>query len=180
MIGRALARRVRALLKRSLGDRAGSTAVEFAIVAPVFLSLALATIQSTVIWFAKTELQSATETAARLVFTGQTGQTGSASAFQSALCANLPALIQCNGVMINLTPQASLSALSTSAPTLTYGPAGNVTNNFNYSTGTNSQVMVLQVYYQLPVVAGPLFDFSTQSNGTLLLTSTVVFMNEPI
>jgi Flp pilus assembly protein TadG len=181
MIGPRFLKAARAQTRRALRDRTGATAIEFALVAPVFISLALATIQSAVIWFAKTELQLATETASRLVFTGQTANAyASLSNFKTALCPNLPAVIQCNDVMINLTPQASISAVSTAPPTLTYNPDGSVSNNFNYNPGASSQIMVLQVMYQLPVVAGPFFDFSTQSNGKLLLVSTVVFQNEPL
>jgi len=113
----------------------------------------------------------------REVFTGNAASTE--ATFQTALCANLPVIIQCSGVMINLQPQASLSAVSTAPPALTYDGSGNVTNTFNYNPGTTNQVMVLQVMYQLPVVAGYLFDFASQSNGSILLVATYVFENEP-
>jgi Flp pilus assembly protein TadG len=179
-LAKGAARGARAMLARALGDRTGSTAVEFALVAPIFVGLAMATLQSAVIWFAKTELQAATETAARLVFTRQSATYASQATFQTQLCNNLPALINCNNVVITLTPQVSISAVSTSPPPLTYSASGALTNTgTTFSPGVNGQVMVLQVFYQLPVVAGPLFDFATQPNGTLQLVSTVVFQNEP-
>lgn len=178
---RRTARWARRFWARARRDRSGATAVEFAVIAPVFISIMLATIQVAIVWFAKTELQSATETAARLVFTGQTSTSSynSEAKFLTSLCANLPVIIQCGGVMVNLAPQASISSVSTAAPTLTYNTSGAVTNTFSYGTGTYGQVMVLQVLYQLPVVAGQLLNFSTQSNGSLLLVATVVFENEP-
>ena len=39
--------------------------------------------------------------------------------------------------------------------------------------------MVLQLFYQFPLVNGQMYGFSTQPNGSLLLSSTVVFVNEP-
>ena len=101
--------------RRARRNQAGTTAVEFALVAPVFISLILAIIQIAVVWVAKTELQTATETAARLVFTGQTNSTAynTQTKFLNALCANLPAIISCSGVMINLAPQTSISSVST-------------------------------------------------------------------
>jgi Flp pilus assembly protein TadG len=171
----------RALSARGWRDRGGVSAVEFALVAPIFISIVLGIIQVAIVWFAKTELQSATEAAARLVLTGQTSATAynTQAKFLNALCANLPVIFQCGQVMINLAPQASISSVSTATPTLTYNSSGAVTNTFSYNPGTYGQIMVLQVLYQLPVVAAPLFNFSTQSNGSLLLTATVVFENEP-
>ena len=72
-----------------------------------------------------------------------------------------------------------MSSVDTSAPTLTYNGAGAVTNTFTYNPGAYGEVMVLQVLYQFPVVGAALFNFSTQSNGTLLMVATVVFENEP-
>lgn len=177
---RRLDKSARAIWTRARRDVSGATAVEFALIAPVLAAIIFATLQAAVVYFAKTELQSATETAARLVFTGQTSTTYATEfSFQNALCANLPAIIQCGGVMISLAPQASISSVSTASPTLTYNSQGQVTNTFAYNAGTANQVMVLQVLYQLPVVAGPLFNFSTQSNGQALMVATVVFENEP-
>jgi Flp pilus assembly protein TadG len=163
-----------------LRDASGATAVEFAVIAPMMIAILLGILQVALVWFAKTELFSATQSAARLVFTGQTGSTyNSETKFLNAVCANLPVIFQCSGIMINMTPQASISSISTTTPTLTYNGSGAVTNKFAYNTGTYSEVMVLQVMYQFPVVAGPMFNISTQANGSLLLVATVVFQNEP-
>jgi Flp pilus assembly protein TadG len=174
-------RRIEGRARRNRGrlfaDRSGSVAIEFSIVFPMFAAILLAIVQLAIIYFAKAELISATQTVGRQVFTGNAATTE--ANFQTALCANLPVIIQCSGVMINLQPQASLSNVSTAPPALTYDGAGNVTNTFTYNPGTNSQVMVLQVMYQLPVVAGYLFDFASQSNGSILLVATYVFENEP-
>jgi Flp pilus assembly protein TadG len=181
MTRRRAARSSRGLWSRGWRNPVGTTAVEFALIAPIFISIVLGIIQVAIVWFAKTELQSATETAARLVLTGQTSATAynTQAKFLNALCANLPVIFQCSQVMISLVPQASISSVSTATPTLTYNSSGGVTNTFGYSPGTYGQIMVLQVLYQLPVVAAPLFNFSTQSNGSLLLAATVVFENEP-
>ena len=181
MTRRGAARWARTLLSRGWRDRSGTTAGEFAIIAPIFFSIVLGVIQVAIVWFAKTELQSATESAARLVLTGQTSATAynTQAKFLNALCANLPVIFQCSQVMISLAPQASISSVSTATPTLTYNSSGVVTNTFGYNPGTSGQIMVLQVLYQLPVVGAPLFNFSTQSNGSLLVTATVVFENEP-
>jgi len=173
--------RVKATIRPSCPrDIAGATAVEFALIAPLMLSILLGILQVAVVWFAKTELFSGTQAAARLVLTGQTTSTYNTQAkFLSALCGNLPVIFQCSDIMINLAPQASISSVNTGTPTLTYNSSGAVTNSFSYNTGGYGDVMVLQVMYQFPVIAAPLFNFSTQANGNLLLIATVVFQNEP-
>ena len=50
----------------------GSAAVEFAVVAPVFFLILLATLESGVVFFAQSTLQNAVNDASRLVRTGQT------------------------------------------------------------------------------------------------------------
>ncbi len=181
MTMRRITRAARDFASRAWRDRRGATAAEFAAIAPMFIALMLGILQVAVVWVAKTELQTATETAARLVFTGQTSSSSynTETKFLDALCANLPIIFQCSGVMLNLAPQTSMSSVDTSAPTLTYNGAGAVTNTFTYNPGAYGEVMVLQVLYQFPVVGAALFNFSTQSNGTLLMVATVVFENEP-
>ena len=60
----------------------GSAAVEFAMVAPVFFLILMATIESGVIFFGQSVLQNAVNDAARLVRTGQPP----ASAWTAAVC----------------------------------------------------------------------------------------------
>jgi len=174
-----------ALLARGVAtDVRASTAVEFALVAPLVIALILGAMQIGVIFLAQTELENAAEQAARQVFTNQaaSGSAGQAS-FNNTVCGYLPALFTCSNVMVDLQAQAvsanSSDALAMAPPTLTYNASGQVTNSWNYNPGTKGQLEILRVMYQWPVVAGPLgLFFGDMSNGTLLLTSTQVFQNE--
>ena len=168
-------------LRRAARDERGVTALEFALIAPIFLSILLATLQVFVVYLAKTQLQLATEYAARLVLTNQTATANynTEALFKTALCSQVAIILQCqSGVYVSLQP-ATITSVPTAAPSLTYSASGGVSNTFPYNPGDAGNVMVLQTLYQLPVIAGPLFSFATQANGTLLLTSTVVFINEP-
>lgn len=166
---------------RVFADRRGAAAVEFALIAPLFVGFLLALTQVAVVFFAKAELQEATEATARLVLTGQAANSGmTAAQFGTTLCNNMPALFQCSGLMVSLAVQPSVGEITTSPPTLTYDAHGNLTTTLPFNLGTYGDIMVLQVMYQLPVVAGPLFHFSNQSNGKLLLIATTVFRNEPL
>jgi Flp pilus assembly protein TadG len=135
-------------------------------------------IQLGVIYFAKTELNRITQDAARQALLGAS-QYMTQAQFNTAICADVSAMFTCSGLLVSLTPQTNCATITAMAPTLTYDANGNVTNNFGYNGGANGQIMVLQISYQLPVIGGSLFTFATQPNGSLLLTSTAVFMNEP-
>jgi len=155
-------------------------AVEFAMVAPIFIAMMLGILQITLIFFAKETLETVTEAAARGVLTGQVKASGATQAqFHQAICDNyIPALFTCSGVMVDLQPAASLSNIDTSEPALTFS-GGAVTNPWAFNTGTKGTVMVMRVMYQWPLFTGPLgINFSNLSNGNLLIMATAVFKNE--
>lgn len=170
---------------RLQGDACGTTAVEFALVAPLVIAFILGAMQIAVIYLAQAELENAAEQAARLVLTNQAPASGSAgqTSFQSTVCGYLPALFSCSGVMVDLEAQSvspeSSDALVMTPPTLTYDSSGQLTNSWNYEPGSPGKLEILRVMYQWPVVAGPLgLVFSDLANGTLFLSSTQVFQNE--
>jgi len=162
-------------------DDGGTTAIEFAMVAPLVIAIILASIQVAVIYLAQAELENAAERAARIVYTGQAPP--SASAFRSAVCGYLPALISCSGLMVDVQSQAPTwsggGALTMTPPLLTYGAGGAVTNSWHYSTGTSGNLVLMRVMYLWPVYGGRLdWLFPDLGNGKLLLSSTQVFQNE--
>jgi Flp pilus assembly protein TadG len=154
----------------------GAAAMEFAMLSPVFIALILAAIQAAVMFLAKSELDLATQAAAREVMTGQV--TTSAQ-LQTALCNNIGGIFSCSNLMINMQSYSTLSSMQTATPTVTYNADGTVSNSWATNFGAAGSLMVMQVMYQFPVFGfGPLFSFATQSNGTNLMISTAVFVNE--
>jgi len=161
--------------KRAIADVSGTTAIEFAMVAPLVIAIILGSIQLAVIYLAQAELENAAEEAARLVYTSQAP--ASQSAFQTAVCRYLPALFSCSGVMIDLEPAGN--PVIVAPPALTYNSSGQVTNSWSYSPGSGGQLEILRLMYQWPVYGGPLdWLFGNLSNGMLLLSSTQLFQNE--
>jgi len=166
----------------------GSPAVEFALVAPIFIVLIFATAQTAIIYLANAYLETATEDAARMVLTnnavvtttsGTTTTTTpmTAAQFQSAVCNNIGALFTCSSIMVGLAPATSTTSISTAAPT--FNSNGTLANTLPYTLPIPGQIAVLQVLYQWPVVGLPLgFNFANLGNGTYLMMSTQVFMVE--
>ena len=156
----------------------GATAVEFALVAPPFIALLYAILQTTLVFFAQQVLQTATMQAARLIMTGQ-AQAGSytASQFQQAVCANATTLFSCSGIYVNVQTFSSFSSVTMMNPV----SGGKFSSTgMSYSPGGTGDIEVVQVFYQWPVYPGPLgFSLSNTSSNTNVLVATAAFRNEP-
>ncbi|CAL77154.1 conserved hypothetical protein [Bradyrhizobium sp. ORS 278] len=165
-----------------LGDRRGATAVEFGLVAAPFLALVIALIQTFLVFFAQQLLESVAQQSARAVMTGQVRASSmTADAFkQNVVCQKIRIFFDCNGMMIDMQVVSSWSAASVSPPTLTFNSSGGVSNTWQYTPGTNGDIVVLRIMYIWPVMLGPLgFNLSNLSNGNRLIMSTAAFQNEP-
>jgi Flp pilus assembly protein TadG len=159
----------------------GATAVEFALVAPVFLAMLIATLETTLFLFAQQNLQTAAVQAGRIFMTGKAQNSGTTqSQFQSTICPMVQTLFNCNNLMVNVQSYSDFASASASAPTLTYNGQGQVTNSWSYSPGTPGQVMVVQLIYQWPVVSGPLgFLLSNLPGSAIEMMGVTAFRIEP-
>jgi Flp pilus assembly protein TadG len=167
-----------------MGDEAGSPAVEFALVFPIFLGIVLATLQAGTIFLVKAFFESAAEQAARVVLTNQTDSlTFTAAQFQTEICNELTALFNCSELTVELEPlPAGTTNLTSLLPT--FDASGNVVGTPVVDVGANSAVpgtdMLLVVMYPWPVYGGPLgLNFANMGNGKMLMTSIQVFRIEP-
>ena len=178
--GRSLRRRLSSVFGRLARSQRGMAAVEFALVAPIFLGMMLGILQICLIFFAKETLETLTEYAARNVLTNQTQAAGyNASQFQAnVVCPAIHGLFDCTKVMIDLQP-ATLATINTSEPNMTFDGTGKVSNTWQFNPGSAGDIMVLRVMYQWPLFTGPLgLNLANLSNGNLLIMSTAVFKNE--
>jgi Flp pilus assembly protein TadG len=168
----------RSTLRRFLASAHAATAVEFALVAAPFCALLIAILQTALVFFAQQVLQTATSESARLVMTGQAqNQNLTPAQFQQDVCNNAPALFTCSGLYVNVQTFASFSGMTQMSPLQSgvFNP-----NTMSYSTGGPGDVVLLQVFYQWPIVLGPLgFNLSNMSGNNRLLIGTAVFRNEP-
>lgn len=164
-----------------VADRRGAAALEFALVAAPLVALIVAVFQIGVIYLAGNELETAVERAARPLLTGQAQQASiNQKQFSASLCAYLPALLSCSGVMVDLQVATNFSSANLAAPALTYDSNGNVANQWVFGAGGSGSILVLRVFYQFPVLLGPLgFNLANLPNGDHLLMATAVFQVEP-
>jgi Flp pilus assembly protein TadG len=163
-------------LRRFLRREDGHTAVEFAIVGSPFLLLAVAIMHGAVIFLASQILEIGAAEASRLILTGQAQNQGmTKSTFANAVCGKVPALFDCNKLMIDVRTPGSFAGANVSAPTLTYNKGGQVTNTWQYNPGNPGDIVVVRVMYQWPLAG----LFANLANGDRLLMATAAFKNEP-
>ena len=168
-------------------DRKGATAVEFALIAAPFLALIAALIQTFLLFFAQSQLESAVRQSGRQILTGQV-QTQDASltqaqaiaAFHQTVCNNAAILFTCTGLMVDVQVASQWSAANAGMPTLTYNSDGTVSNNWQFNPGNAGDIVVLRVMYLWPVFFGPIaFNMANQANGSRLIMASAAFQNEP-
>jgi Flp pilus assembly protein TadG len=162
-------------------SRQGATAVEFALIAPAFLAMLIAVLQTCVFVFAQQTLQNAAVQAGRLIMTGQV-QNGNVtqSQFLNSICPMIRPLFNCNSLIIDVQSYTSFSGADTSTPQLNYNGQGQVTNSWSYDPGTPGQVVIVRLIYQWSVVSGPLgFVLSNLPNNSAEMMGISAFRVEP-
>lgn len=159
-------------------DRRGATVVEFALVAAPFIALLIAILETCLVFFAQEVLQTATTQASRLVMTGQAqSQNLTASQYQQKVCNYASLVFTCSGIYVNVQTFSSFSSMTQLNP-LQSGSFNSST--MNYSMGGPGDIVLVQVFYQWPIILGPLgFTLSNMSGNYRLLVGTAVFRNEP-
>lgn len=201
-------RSVRRLNMNLFRNREGASTVEFAIVGPAFIAFLLAILYTILIYLAQQMLETAAQSAGRLLLTGaaQTTQLAnghvgmSASDFKNAICngtsgtnasgqtvtipALLPSMLSCSRLTVNVTTASSYNVASTASPTFTYDSNGVLTSTgtgYNYQSGGNGQnsIVILQLIYLWPTGTGPLnLNLINQPNSNHMLVATSVFTTE--
>lgn len=194
---------------RAIGkDCRGAMAIEFALVGPAFIALLIAILNTMLIYLAQEGLETAAESATRLLLTGQAqtislanGHTGmTADDFKNAICngttgtdasgattdipALLPPMLTCANLTVNVKTVNSYAVSNATTPTFTYDKNGVVTSTgtgYSASTGGTgrNKILVLQLIYLWPTTLGPLgFDLSNQPNHNRMLVATSVMTTE--
>jgi Flp pilus assembly protein TadG len=165
-------------LKSVIKDRRGATAVEFALVAAPFIAHLIAILETCLVCFAQEVLQTATTESARLIMTGQAQtQNLSSNQYKTDVCNYAAALFTCSAIYVNVQNFTSFSGMTQLNPL----QSGNFNSSaMNFSMGGPGDIVLVQVFYQWPIILGPLgFNLSNMNGNSRLLVGTAVFRNEP-
>jgi Flp pilus assembly protein TadG len=169
------------VIRRFGRDRAGSSAVEFALLAFPLILLLLAVLEVGLVYFANFALEGATAQGARLIRTGQAQtQKFSATQFKSEVCKHLTAPIECGGLKLDVRHFSSFGGAGSDLTNPVDGN-GNLKANFSYDPGAGGDVVVVRAFYEWDLTAKLPKDIalSNMANGNRLLVATVAFRNEP-
>jgi len=177
---RNLVTRFRRQASRLREAERGATAVEFALIAPAFLAMLFAVLQTTFFLFAQQTLQNAAVEAGRMFMTGSAQSSGlTQSQFASDVCPMVSALFNCSNLQIDVSTYSSFSSASTAAPSL-YNSSGHLVTSGTYSPGTQGEIMVVQLAYPWPIIGMPLGSVLPNSGqGTTEVMGVSAFRVEP-
>jgi Flp pilus assembly protein TadG len=145
--------------------RAGTVALEFALIGTSFFGLLLFVFELGFILYAQTALDFAVKEAARQMQTGQqTIANGSSqTSFQGVvLCPFLSGLLTCSSVVVTLQPVTTFQAATTPPSP----PFANITVN----PGVSGNLMLMNAYYSPNIPIWPL--------NVTTLTGTAAYLNE--
>ncbi|MGH7189487.1 MAG: TadE/TadG family type IV pilus assembly protein [Acetobacteraceae bacterium] len=161
-----------------LRSERSSTAIEFALIALPLFALLIAILETGMVFLSQQVLQTATTETARLIMTGQAQLNAlTASQFQQDVCNSATSVLSCGDIAVNVQTFSSFNSMTMLDPL----QSGNFNQAaMNYDVGGPGDIVLVQVFYQMPVMDGPLgFSLSTMAGGNRLLEATAVFRNEP-
>jgi Flp pilus assembly protein TadG len=173
-------------LKQSIRqDEKGATAIEFAFFVVPFAFLLIGIVEFGMMFTAASLLQSGTDSAARVVRTGQAQESGDAQgAFEDLLCAQTSVFIRCADLMyqvirIDDSDGFSDAANDSSITEPTIDEFGNMPPSTFDAGGPNSLIIV-RVAYRYPLMSpfvGPVL--ADRADGKRLIMATAIIQNEP-
>ena len=170
----------RDMLRRFGRNRRGSTAVEFALVAPVFFALLFAIVETALMFFASQILETVAQESARQIMTGQSQAAGytAATFITNVVCNQAQPVLNCNNIGVDVESDPSqFSNLSIANPVTNgaYDPT-----KLKFNPGGSCSVVTVTLYYQWQMfVTGLGYNISNLSGNVRLLSATAAFRNEP-
>lgn len=170
--------------RRLRGDKRGTTAIEFAIVAPAVIGIIITIAENGVFLLAQHVLDTAVQDASRKILTGETQNSGfSAAQFKTDVCSRVSSLMNCsNGVYLDVRNYQNNPAPYPTKPidsSNVFDPSG-----FTYDPGGPNCIIVVRAaiayrgFTPLPI-PGSIPPPPELASGQHLLMSTASFRNEP-
>jgi Flp pilus assembly protein TadG len=155
----------------------GVTALEFAMIGPIFMLLIMGVLENGLTLWSQSMLDNATRDASRLMQTGQ-AQSGGTS-FATQLCNDVSGLMKCSALQYRIQTGSTFAGMSS---TIATGSGGTLTGFSTYPTAVSNssagQDTMVQVVYTRTFIVP--WVGRVMTNGTSQrLVSTAVFQTEP-
>ena len=177
----------RSMRKKCFGlikDKRGASAVEFSLVAPIFLTFMMSTFEVGWFYFVNSIVDAATVNVSRFVRTGQAQNGGfdKDSFFADEVCPRLAFFGDCNAKItaeVRTFNSFEELAADTSQPTCRNDDPQDI-SDIPYDPGTDNMIVRVRIcalYDTLNPTIG--LNLSEDGSGTRRLTTSYVFRNEP-
>lgn len=163
--------------------RSGSSAVEFALVAPLFIALTFSILEAGYFFFVESAVEAANAKAARLIRTGQ-AQTNAISrdAFFDEICDVVELFGDCNErLTVDVAKFASFAELAAdvAAPVCRDADPDDV-DDIPYDAGGAREIVRVRVcYMHKSFNPGLGLNLQKAADGSVKMFSTSIFRNEP-
>ena len=156
-----------------LRDRAGGSAIEFALIAPILFFCLLSIFELGIVALVSSGLENAVNNVSRMIRTGRDDAPTSGTTFRDAVCARMGGnLADCRGrITISVSKFTRFSDANTFANT---PPDG------SFNKGGSGDIIVVKANYRWPMIS-PMLAPGYQSGGpfTVIVSSRAAFKNEP-
>jgi len=180
-------RRSVAALRRFGAAVEGVSAIEFAMLLPLFAGLLLVILQVGLYFYYTTYLAYATDVAARHIMTGDVASQGlTAAQFRTTyLCPSLPGGMSCNNIITNVqVVPAGNNGAGWTALTGSTGIVRPAMDNAKttFCIGTGGSLIAVEVFYAMPVLGIPqMLPGATTFNNqqVVFIQATSAIKNEP-
>ncbi|CAH1652677.1 putative TadZ/CpaE, associated with Flp pilus assembly [Hyphomicrobiales bacterium] len=180
-------RGLRGAVRAFARETGGATAIELAMVAPLFLALAFAIIQTALIFWAQQVLETNVDDGARLVLTGRS-QTGGSSdsarltSLRNSICDGSPSvMVGASECKANLHLDVRvLSSFNQADLNMPIRDGAIDVSGFGYQSSSANQIVLVRAALELPVfIAFGNPALANLANGNRLIMATAAFRTEP-
>ncbi|MGH1376202.1 MAG: TadE/TadG family type IV pilus assembly protein [Alphaproteobacteria bacterium] len=154
----------------------GTTAIEFSMLLMPYLMISLGIIEISLMFASASLLEGATDSASRIIRTGQVQQSGGdpETMFRDALCEFAVVLVRCEDVTVEAIRMDSYGDYSDA---VLDGDGNMVSQGFD--VGGSSDKVLIRVSYRYEMMTPLVGELLNGSDGSRLFISTIVLQTEP-
>lgn len=163
-------------------DTRGATAIEFAILAPIFFAILAAILQTSIQYFAAQVLESAVQDTSRTIRVGQVQREGwTVADYKKNVCGRLFGFFgDCADLRVNVRQIDDFKSATYSIPLdQSCKQDCKWTEDDVWTPGVASSVVLVQVFYRYPSIVPVPFVTNDLPDGRRLLGAATIFRNEP-
>lgn len=158
----------------------GATAVEFAVIAPIFFALIFSMIETGWIMTKASLLDHAVGQSARMIYTGQAPDQGT---LEQLICDEAYVFANCReNIVVELVTVDDFTALPDTTATCTDASSGNIAPVTTYTSGAGGEIVFMRVCITTDVLVPGLglgMQMAQTDTGRFQMVSSMAFMNEP-